>query len=295
MLRRWVWVLILLALCPSAARAQGRIEQIRQDANQPDSSSAGDNSHNNHSGGGNSKGGSSWHDDDCDDSMGLLVLYGITLPFWLPHKLMDDDLRNFGYFPACPYPDDYPAYLWQGRRPNSWSEGVTEEKPPETRWWSVRLAVEDGNDFNGINRLGVRATVDTASRFGLQSNWNYLYENLGGGRHDDTVIGDTSLTYRFAQHEQIQMFAGVGFRVLTDPCVTNWGVNFLYGFDYFPAKPLVCSGQIDGGSLGSAGVFHARATLGVVKEHFELFGGYDFMRVGSVNIQGPMLGLRFWF
>src|SRR5581483_2174843 len=33
----------------------------------------------------------------------------------------------------------------------------------------------------------------------------------------------------------------------------------------------------------------------VVKEHFEIFGGYDFLRIGSVNLDGLMLGLRLWF
>src|SRR5262249_14468895 len=120
-------------------------------------------------------------------------------------------------------------------------------------------------------------------------------ENLGGGRSDATTIGDMNLTYRFAQHEKIQFYAGIGARVLTDPCTTNWGANVLYGFDLFPRKPWIVSALVDGGNLGSAGVIHTRVTAGVAIRHFELIGGYDFMRIGSVNIQGPTAGLRLWF
>jgi hypothetical protein len=292
MIRRWCWTLVLLALWPAVARGQGRIEQIRQEVNQPDSSPP-DNSRSSNSKSSSADCSSSNGDDDS--VFGWLLWCGITMPFWLPHYLMDDDFHNFGYFPRYPYPDDYPAYLWQGRWPTARHDSAPEDGLPDTRWWSVRMTVENGNDFNGMNRLGVRATVDTTSRFGIQSNWNYLYESLGGGRHDDTLLGDTNLTFRFAQHEQIQMFTGLGFRVMADRCGTSWGVNFLYGLDYFPARPVVVSAQFDAGNLGSAGVVHGRATLGVVKQHFELFGGYDFQRIGSVNIQGPMLGLRLWF
>jgi hypothetical protein len=91
------------------------------------------------------------------------------------------------------------------------------------------------------------------------------------------------------------MVTGLGFRVLTDPRTTDWGINFLYGLDFFPRKPFICSALFDAGNIGSAGVVHGRTTIGVNREHLELFGGYDFMRIGSVNIQGPVIGLRLWF
>src|SRR5438874_1664984 len=104
MIRRSAWILVLLAVCPCVARAQGRLEQIRQDANQSDSSSSSNSSKN------SSKGNHSSDDDDSvfAEIFGPMVLEGITLPFWLPYHLMDDDLSEYGYFPAYPYPDDYP-------------------------------------------------------------------------------------------------------------------------------------------------------------------------------------------
>lgn len=143
--------------------------------------------------------------------------------------------------------------------------------------WSVRLSVEEGNDFNSLNRVGGRLFVDTTSRFSLQSNWNYFRKSLGSGGHDDALMGDTNLVYRFAQNEYAQFRAGLGFRVWADDSDTRWGVNVMYGADFFPVKSFVISALIDGGNLGSAGVFHARATAGAVFRGWELFGGYDYL------------------
>jgi hypothetical protein len=35
--------------------------------------------------------------------------------------------------------------------------------------------------------------------------------------------------------------------------------------------------------------------MGLIHRHWELFGGYDFYRIGAVDLQGPMAGLRLWF
>jgi hypothetical protein len=28
---------------------------------------------------------------------------------------------------------------------------------------------------------------------------------------------------------------------------------------------------------------------------WEIYGGYDYLEIGSVNVQGPVIGLRWWF
>jgi hypothetical protein len=91
------------------------------------------------------------------------------------------------------------------------------------------------------------------------------------------------------------MYAGLGCRLLTDDRDTRAGVNFVYGGDWFPARPLVVSASCDLGNLDAAFVVRARATVGAAWRRWEVFGGYDFLRIGSVNLQGPMLGLRVWF
>ena len=119
--------------------------------------------------------------------------------------------------------------------------------------------------------------------------------DLGGGQSDETLLGDTELTYRFVQREWVQMHAGLGFRLLADRWDTRAGFNFFYGADVYPVAPLVLSTAVDLGNLDAAFVVHARFTAGVNYRNWELLAGYDFLRVGSVNLQGPLLGLRFWF
>jgi hypothetical protein len=82
---------------------------------------------------------------------------------------------------------------------------------------------------------------------------------------------------------------------MSDPAQTRWGFNFTYGADFFPVRPLVLSTALDVGDLGWAAVVHGRGTVGLIHRGGEVFAGYDFLRIGSVNLQGPVLGLRFWF
>ena len=91
------------------------------------------------------------------------------------------------------------------------------------------------------------------------------------------------------------MTASTGTRVLTAPRLTRWGFNFHYGADVFPCEPVVVSAAVDLGNVGDAFAVHGRATAGVTRKHWELFGGYDFLRVGSTDLQGPLAGLRVWF
>jgi hypothetical protein len=109
------------------------------------------------------------------------------------------------------------------------------------------------------------------------------------------VIGDVNLTLRFAQNEVASMYAGLGFRTLADRDRSDFGINFTYGGDWFPARPLVVSGAVDAGTLGGAGVFRGRATAGAVFNGWEVFAGYDYLRIGDVRLHGPLVGVRLWF
>jgi len=143
--------------------------------------------------------------------------------------------------------------------------------------------------------INVIADFRIADDFGLRID---LHEKIGseaGGGTDDLVVGDVNLVYRFAQSELACLRSGLGFRMLADCHRSDFGFNFTYGGDVFPVRPLVLSGLVDLGNLGSAFVVHGRASAGVVYSGWEFFLGYDFLRIGTVNLQGPMLGVRLWF
>jgi hypothetical protein len=226
--------------------------------------------------------------------VGLAV--AATSPFWIPHYLLGDDLEVPGYFPACPYGLDWAGYMnmdYNGLHSADEQQAHFGD-PDYQKTWAVRLSVEDGNDFQGLNRLDGQVFFDTTSRLGLRSHWSQFQENVDG-RTDESLLGDTELTYRFVQREWLQMHTGLGVRLLTDRSDTRVGFNFFYGADVYPLAPLVLSTSLDLGNLDAAFVLHGRLTAGVAWRNWELLTGYDFLRIGSVNLQGPLLGLRCWF
>jgi hypothetical protein len=237
-------------------------------------------------------------EDDGDSLFGELFgeLFRVALvaPFVLPAEMLGDDYQYTSYFLRHPYLHDLPGFM---RIDGFLDEGQPPGQPPldpaGLKSWMGRLTALESNDFRGLNRVGGQLLLDTSTRFGFQTDWLWLHERLRCGCTDDMGLGDFNLTFRFAQTEYVQMRAGLGARVLTD--TNRWGFNFTYGADFCPARPLVLSAVIDLGTVGSASVVHARASAGLIWNGWELFAGYDYLRIGAVDLQGPIAGLRFWF
>lgn len=198
------------------------------------------------------------------------------------------------YFRKFPYQSTFPGYLMENpfHHPELKDTWCQDGLP---RGWSVRLSLENGNDFDGLNRLGGSFLADTSSRFGLFAQWNYFHERVAKGRSDDMIVGDCNVTFTVLQGQQFISRIGLGARTSIDNGRDDWGFNVHLGADLFPRRPWVLSLSLDGGTLGSAGVFHSRGTVGVIWTRWELFAGYDFLQIGDVNLQGPLLGARLWF
>lgn len=182
-------------------------------------------------------------------------------------------------------------------------EGVQPHRlPPATdygmlpaRHWSCRLRAEYTSDFNDLSRIGGHLLLSSTSRFGVDTGFDYLQEELPGGGHDYLTLGDFNLVYRFAQSEHLQFRAGVGFNWLSDEIDTDFGFNFTYGADFFPIRPWVVSATLDLGTLGNAGLFHFRTTAGVIIHGCEVYTGYEYHAIGSTRINGLVGGVRVWF
>lgn len=234
-------------------------------------------------------------DDSDDRTLGQMVVLGLLAPFLIPYEAFDNNFGQNARFMRYPYCDHFPGFLWTAQQADDPPDGHPTPEPPGCSSWSSRALLEDGYDIDRVNRVGLRLTVDSESRFGLTSNWNWYHETFWCGCTYDFLLGDTNLTYRFAQNENVAFYAGVGCRYFADGTGGNAGVNVLYGCDIFPVRPVVVSLLVDGGNLGAVGVIHWRATAGATVHGMEFLAGYDFMRIGCVDLQGPMLGLRFWF
>ncbi len=98
----------------------------------------------------------------------------------------------------------------------------------------------------------------------------------------------------FAQNEYAQFRSGLGMRVMPDGDITHRGWHLLYGFDLYPTRPLVLSFHGDLGMLGEAGIASLRATAGAVVGQVELYGGYEGLWIGDVDLGTWVLGVRLW-
>jgi hypothetical protein len=281
-----VGLLALLVLCdlPSLEAQEGKLQKVRDEASSPSSSGSNDESR-------SSGGGGGCDSEDASDLFNLAAVCCVVVPYWVPAKLLGDDFGTHGYFLPYPYANSRPGsmqfHLSQGDKPLAHEDHV--------QWWLARVAVEESNDFHSLNRVTGHLLLDSWFRVGLQTSWSYLTENLKGNKHDNMGLGDVNLVFRFAQNEYVQMRSGLGVRLSTDSHETHAGFNFTYSADIYPIRPLVFSALIDAGTLGSAGLFHGRISAGVQWRKCELYAGYHYLLIGSVDLQGPVAGLRFWF
>jgi hypothetical protein len=290
--------LLAVLLVVTSAPAQGKLEQAREATYAPPRSASSDGGKSKDDDKPSSKSSDSSSDDgELGGLAFVLAGYAVTAPFWGPYLLLEGngEIKPTAYFPGHPYALPNSDFL--DLREN----GLKDEPPrsffdPERlKLWSVRANVEDGHDFNSINRLGARLQLDTTSRFGIATNWDWYQEKLPGGRLDDLVLGDTELTFRFAQSEWLQMHAGLGGRCLLDRCHRRGGFNFLYSAELYPVRPLAVTASAELGNLNHAFTMRLRSTVGVQMQNVEAYVGYDWVNIGGVDLHGPMAGLRLSF
>jgi hypothetical protein len=238
--------------------------------------------------------------DPCDDGLdgellgfcGQLFAYVIASPFYVPPMLFGDHYDTPGTFVAYPYAVGWGGSMQPGLEVNR-VEGAT---PFEwERRFTFRASVEEGNNFDGLNRVGLTFLADSFTRFGIGGGVHFYEEKRTTQSPDQLAIGDVNLLFRFAQSERVQFRTGLGARFLNDDVRTDWGWNFVYGAEAYPFEPLSWSWQLETGTLGNAWVFRATTRLGFVWKNSEAYVGYDYLRIGHAELQGPMVGLRVWF
>jgi hypothetical protein len=212
--------------------------------------------------------------------LGGIVIGGaiLTTPFWVPVSWLDDDPLVPGYSLRYPYWQDQPGSMYP-----------TDPAGPRHRKIWGEFSLEYANDFDDLSRLGANLRVSTASRFEFETNWNAFTQDTAAGR-DHLTLGDAEVLYRFAESETIQFRAGLGANWLDDHQGIDAGFNLRYGVEWYPCRPWAVKSLIDLGELGKAGLVHARTTVGASYQRWELYTGYDFLRVGTVQICGPVAG-----
>lgn len=161
--------------------------------------------------------------------------------------------------------------------------------------WSARTTLEFGKDSRGLERTGLSILLEHQAGPGIDFQWNSYREDLGGGFTDELHFSDLNFLYRVAESEHYLVRAGLGVNILGDAYGTDAGINFTSRLDLFPVRPLAVTTEFDMGTIGDTETIHGAARVGLMLNRFELFGGYDYRRIGSIELKGPMAGLQVWF
>jgi hypothetical protein len=249
-----------------------------------------------------------------------------TSPYWLPRTLLDD-CNCEARFARFPY-DNTPGYLMS----DAWLSGFTAQNvlaealadapgsqppmpsdpnapPPElpkgnlitlsidpsARRWAGQFSADYAGNFDHLSGIGGQLILESTSRWGIDSQFQFLSERRFRSDDDHLNLGDCNLVYRFAQSPRAQMRMGLGANWLNDTTRTDLGFNFTYGGDFFPRKPWVLSTAIDWGTLGHAGLFRFQTTAGVILNRFETYVGYEYLDIGTTQGNFLIGGLRVWF
>lgn len=215
--------------------------------------------------------------------LGPPLVFTVTAPWWIPRAILEDDGSGSADFPTAPYLDGSVGYLM-----------LNSDTVAQPRGWGGRWSADAGSDFDGTDTVTGRLQLDTVSRFGIDTSWARLSEDVFSGP-DELWLGDFNLVYRFAQSEHAQFFTGLGVNWSADHGHGDVGFNFTYGADWFPADPWVFSTTIDAGGIGGASLFRSRTTVGAMLNRFEAYGGFDYLNVEGTSVPSLIGGLRVWF
>ena len=211
----------------------------------------------------------------------------VASPFIIPAAALGDTPTRPGYFAPAPY-SDVPGYLQLKFDP--------ERDPPAMRRPLLgAIAIEWSPATDQIDRLASWVRIEGSNRWGLDLTGSLVREQASTGQDDQLGLVAGDLTYRFAQGPSLQFRMGLGVNGLIDHGWSATGLDALYAADWMPRSPWVVALAVRGGRLGAAGVFTPRATVGFTTHGWQLEAGYSGLKVGSVDLGGPVLGLRRWF
>lgn len=200
------------------------------------------------------------------------------------------------YFRRYPYERALPGHLWLLGHDTLSPEQAS--PPGERRAVSLQISVEESYSLSGVHRPSATMRLETRWLIGLEAGWTHFIEPLPGGV-DHFGIGNASLLIH-ARWNRVTLWSGLGLRILADPQRPDGGSGAAIGWNgsaglrVYPHRPLFFDARLDYGSLGQAGVLHARAELGGTWRILAPYAGYDYLALGGIIFHGPLIGLRFF-
>ncbi len=166
---------------------------------------------------------------------------------------------------------------------------------------NVRVWLDYGSADEDINRLG--AGVLVAFQNGFEIEWEYNSFSEQRSKVDARLdFSSFNLLYSVS-FDEVEPYIGLGVLSMVGEEVSDIGGQFTAGIRVFPQKPLVTEFQFRKAAFVPAedevgdrvDITRVRATVGGIWNHIEGYLGYDYLEVGSIDLSGPLVGLRAWF
>jgi hypothetical protein len=233
----------------------------------------------------------------------LLFFAAISSPWWAPNVALEGDRQRQGVgFARYPYADERPGWLDIAYVPDALAEDTTpadvDQRDTTTpvrasRKWALQLGGEAGYVFDRVWRQGLNLRLQTAQRIEFDAYYSF-FEEREPHSFDNLVIGREHLVVRFAESDTVQFHSSLGPQHLFDALGNVNGIDFAYGVEIFPGRPVILSLEGALGNLGSAFAPRVRATLGLSLKRVELLLGYDHQWIGRETLGGPIAGVRLW-
>lgn len=219
-------------------------------------------------------------------------------PWWLPGEALRDGWTRQVAFPAAPYVDGIDGYVRiAGMTPPAPGMATAQALSGRTvlgQGGALRLYAEGGAADLQLQRGAAGFLWSGAHRFELSGELRGYSERLGDGSREQLWLGSAAVSLLFAQNEFAQFRSGLGLRWMPDGDSGHRGWHLLYGVDLYPARPLVVSLHGEAGMLGEAPIAALRGTAGAVVGQVEVYGGYEGLWIGDVDLGSWLVGVRLW-
>lgn len=179
------------------------------------------------------------------------------------------------------------------------AKAITSKRSPlSSSGGAVRGEWSDCGD--GLNRYAVAAQASIVY-LRIETEWQRYIEHLPSGATDSLTLGSIGVGFNIHADDAITVLAGLGVCTFHDRYGDESGWYGKLGVELFPIRPLIISAEITGGFI-RADEFDSetflgggRATVGVIWNRCEAYGGWQATWIESVTLAGPLAGLRVWF
>ncbi|MBI4230353.1 MAG: hypothetical protein HY608_05920, partial [Planctomycetes bacterium] len=215
--------------------------------------------------------------DSCNDMCGVLILEGLTAPWWGPAEALEDN------------PGQPKGLSW---RPHP-APGRGYGEPQNGHLVAGTVGASYQRVSSTIEAHRVEARVRTAWRLGGDFAYTEFDEDLGDSR-DVLRMRAGHLTYDFARNDWWTFTSGLGWKTLKGQEI-NEGIDFTYRAECYPVRPWVFDFTFEAASVSGDLLGEVSLGGGVVLKNLQVRAGYRTLFSDGTDLSGPEAGLVVWY